>query len=237
MSVPNLFSLAKSVFEAFPADVAELRQTCDETDALRDAKGEDDPGVQAGERKANNLKGLFTRRIAYACSLHDARFGLRRKDIGQHATRPADGVNHSTDALMMRDDGQIIDAMSDRDVTWGVTPGDTQPLDQWLAPLPEDVPAQPPTPIPAPVDPPLIPFDLAARVDVLETQSAAMAEHLSNAIDALNAQGRALTDYQLRLKQLEDKSNAPGQVFELPKLVAVGRVPFIGAIRLPVEKA
>lgn len=149
MTIPNLESVARAVFNAYPADVATLRQVCDETDAFRAQFGEGDPRVQAGEVRANNLKGLFTRRIAWACFQQDARFGLRRKTVGQLATRPSDGLTHATDVLMWKDTGNIVDVMSDRDVSWLQNDADVQPVSEWVAPLPEGVsPAPDPQPVP-----------------------------------------------------------------------------------------
>lgn len=229
MDFPNFADLAAAVFNARPADVSTLRRLCDETDALRAAKGEDDPGVQAGEVAVNNLKGMFTRRIAWACHQHDPRFGLRRKTSGQLATRPVDGVTHSTDALMLSDSGQIVDAMSDRNWSWGVSPGDTQPIDQWLAPLPE-VGDGVPLPDPGPIvltPPPAASADLGpilARLFALEqyvTEGAPMVESLRQRV--------------LNLEQL-----AASTPLGLPALVAVGHVHLFGFdynVRLPVEKA
>lgn len=142
---PDYARLAEAVFNSRPDDIVALRAICDRTDALREQVGEDDPRVQAGEHQANELKGMFTRRIAWACAQQDPRIGLRRKESGQHATR-GDGVAHSTDALMLRDTGQICDVMSDRNWSWNANPADTQPLDQWLAAQPE------PGDVPVPVD-------------------------------------------------------------------------------------
>lgn len=221
MSVPDLSALAETVFTSYPEDVKTLNAECDQCEADRAAFGEDDERVQAGERRVNNLKGLFTRRIAWACAQHDARFGLRRKTTGAIATRPSDGLTHSTDVLMMQDDGQIIDVMSDRHSSWSVNPGDTQPLDQWVKPLPpegEPVPAPTPTPEPthepAPdavsLDAVFAPF--VARMDALENRLAA-----------------------IELKPAPEPAPAV-----MPKLVAVGKVHVFGFnydIRLPVVRA
>lgn len=151
--VPNFESVARQTFESRPAEIAQLRRICDETDALRAQFGEDDPRVQDGELRANALKGMFARRIAFAVHQIDARFGLRRKESGGRAIRPIDGASLATDVLMLQDTGQIVDVMSDRNASWGVTAGDTQPLNQWVLPLPEvgDQPIPVPTPTPTPV--------------------------------------------------------------------------------------
>lgn len=185
MIVPNLADVARATFESFPEDVKTLRQVCDETDALRARVGPDDPRVQAGEVRANNLKGLFTRRIAWACHSLHAGFGLRRKTIGQRATRPADGAEHSTDALMWRATGNIVDVMSDRNWSWLQNDADTQPFDQWLEPLAEagislpDVPDVPPAPGGD--------AELRARVQSLEATSNAQAALIREVLDRLAA--------------------------------------------------
>lgn len=208
--VPNLSDVARAVFLSYPSDIAALRQVCDDTDALRARAGAGDPRVLAGEVTANNLKGLFTRRIAWACHQHDARFGLRRKTTGQVATRPSDGLTHSTDALMWRDTGNIVDVMSDRDVSWIQNDADTQPLDQWVEPLPEgngspSLPVEPPAPPPGSHDNELA--DLVAHLEAMER----------------------------RIKLLEERPTS-----ELPPLVAVGSVKVFGRdyhFRFPVERA
>lgn len=233
MIVPNFESLARSVFNLYPSDIVELRKVCDETDALR-ARAPGDPGVAAGETRANNLKGLFTRRIAWACHQHDIRFGLRRKTIGQRATRPADGLEHATDVLMWKDTGHIVDVMSDRNVSWLQNDADTQPLDQWVEPLPEGlgsptVPAEPSQPPPAVLESEL-------RLKMLEQTSNAQARIIREQTDRITA----LAD---RVQALESKPapEAPKTPpLELPALVAVGRIKTFGLnipIRLPVERA
>src|SRR5437773_1840083 len=103
--IPNLESVARDTFNSRQADAITLRQLCDQTDALRAQFGEDDARVQDGEQRANAVKGMFTRRIAYAVHQIDPRFGLRRKETGQRAIRPVDGVSLSTDVLLWRDSG------------------------------------------------------------------------------------------------------------------------------------
>lgn len=218
MIVPNFESLARSVFNLYPADIAALRQVCDETDALR-ARAPGDPGVAAGETRANNLKGLFTRRIAWACHQHDIRFGLRRKTAGQLATRPSDGLTHSTDALMWRDTGNIVDVMSDRNVSWLQNDADTQPLDQWVEPLPEGEGA-PSLPVDPTLPPPATDAELKARVQSLES--------------TVNLQAQMLREQTSRISQLADRVRileekpAPEVLIqpalELPALVADGLV-------------
>lgn len=154
--IPDLRDVAKRTFDSRPAEIVLLRQICDQTDALRSQFGEDDPRVQEGEVRANNLKGMFTRRIAYAVNQIDPRFGLRFKQSGAHAVRPTDGVSLATDVLLWRDGGQVIDVMSDRNPSWGMTPGDVQPSNQWIQPLPEldDAPVPAPQPLPPPTPAP-----------------------------------------------------------------------------------
>lgn len=232
MIVPNFESLARSVFNLYPSDIVELRKVCDETDALR-ARAPGDPGVAAGETRANNLKGLFTRRIAWACHQHDIRFGLRRKTIGQRATRPADGLEHATDVLMWKDTGHIVDVMSDRNVSWLQNDADTQPLDQWVEPLQEGlgsptVPAEPSQP---PAD-----TELKARVQALEATTTRQAQLIREQID--NFMRIALRVQALENKPAPDVPTQPP--LELPALVAVGRIKTFGLnipIRLPVERA
>lgn len=229
MIVPNLSDVASSTFHAYPAEIAALRQVCDETDRLRDSFGEDDPRVQAGEVHANNLKGAFTRKIAWACHQHDPRFGLRRKTTGQLATRPSDGLTHSTDALMWRDTGNIVDVMSDRDVSWIQKDDDTQPLDQWVEPLPEGTPAPPPVDPPKPDPPPVVDSQLDARVARIEQQLAEQARTNANAL-------KALSD---RVQVLVDTPATQPSPFVLPSLEAVGKIRMFGFsydLRLPVQK-
>jgi hypothetical protein len=222
--IPDLSDLAEQIFNSFPDDVKTLRAVCDATDQLRKDKGEDDPGVQDGEFRANNLKGLFTRRIAWACYQIDARFGLRAKTGGAIATRPADGKTHATDALMWRPTGHIGDVMSDRNVSWGWKDEDKQPLDQWLQPLPEAGVATGPGPVTPPVTPD--PVDLGpilARLRALEDRP-----DCSVSLASLGA----------RVQKLEEKPDPPAaEPYELPKLVAVGKIPFLGTVKLPVQKA
>lgn len=235
MSVPNFANVARATFESFPADIAALRQVCDETDLLRSQVGGDDPRVQAGEVRANNLKGLFTRRIAWACHQLNGGFGLRRKTIGQRATRPVDGLEHSTDVLMWHETGHIVDVMSDRNWSWLQNDADTQPIDQWVLPLPEagisapDIPIVPP---PLPMDP-----DLRARVQSLEATSNVQAQLIREQIARIDQlRQRVQTLEELTKPQVVE----PAPPFELPALVAVGRIKTFGLnipIRLPVERA
>lgn len=237
---PDFSTLAEAVFLSYPEDVAALRKVCDATDELRkQGVSEDDPRVQAGVVDANNRKGQFTRRIAWACYQHDSRLGLRKKTVGGIATRPADGLTHATDVLMMSDDGQIIDVMSDRNVSWGVTAGDRQPRDQWVKPLPpegEVVPA-----------PPVIPDSeqtalaaLQAQVAKLERQRDAMQAQADGHLDLILAQNAALERCEARVEKLENRPSPMPAPFVLPPLVAIGKIR-IGwlnyDLRLPVEKA
>lgn len=240
MSVPDFSTLAESVFNSYPEDVTRLNALCDQCEADRAQFGEDDPRVQAGESKVNNLKGLFTRRIAWACFQQDDRFGLRRKTSGAVATR-ADGVQHSTDALMLHDDGQIVDVMSDRKWSWNATPGDTQPREQWVKPLPPEgdaVPAPTPLPVPVPVPTPE-PTDshFEARIAQLEAWVTAAKGILQTMEDRELNTLQGLGSLKLRVDDLEARPiPAPGQ----PKLVAVGTIRLFGYgfnVRLPVEKA
>lgn len=162
--VPDFSRVAADVFTSEPDKVARLVADATATDDLRAQKvrelgkdaGENHPDVLAGERVVNAQKAYFTRRIAFAVSRRDARFGLREKTGGTNAARPVDGKLLATDALMIRDlpghpadRCQVVDVMSDKNVSWGWNPADTQPRDQWVEALPEgDIP-QPP-----PVDPP-----------------------------------------------------------------------------------
>lgn len=155
--VPDYGRVAQQVFDSRPADVVMLRQLCDQTDSLRNQFGADDPRVQDGVERVNAIKGMFTRRIAYAVHQVDQRFGLRRKDIGARAIRPNDGLSLATDVVLWRDTGQVIDVMSDRNPSWGVTPGDVQPIDQWTLPLPELNDAPVPAPVPVPQPPVVLP--------------------------------------------------------------------------------
>lgn len=218
MNVPNYATLARTVFQSFPADIAQLRAWCDETDNIRN-QNPNDPRVAAGETKVNNLKGLFTRRIAWALWQADPRFGLRAKTIGQIATRPVDGKTHSTDAVMWEPTGNIVDVMSDRDVSWGQDDNDMQPRDQWMRPLVEEGPVQPATqpgtPTDEPADPPT-PGGFIARVDALEAQLGTLAKHFAGLVDTVNAQGRALTSYQNRLNQIEAR---PAPLPDVSRLV------------------
>jgi hypothetical protein len=146
-TILNYLGRIQQVFDRFPADVKALIERCDATDKRRDQFGPDDPEVQAGVEFVDNLKGKFTRRFAYELRHIMPEVGLRRKDVGAHATR-ADGVRHATDALMMRSDGKIVDVMRDRGPVWANRDGDFQPVDQWVAPLPE--PGDQPVPVPGP---------------------------------------------------------------------------------------
>lgn len=232
--IPDLSALAETVFKSYPEDVATLNRWCDQTEADRAAFGEDDLRVQAGESKVNNLKGLFTRRIAWACFQHDARFGLRKKTTGAIAKRPTDGLTHATDVLLWHDDGQVIDVMSDRNVSWGITPGDTQPLNDWIKPLPpegEPIPAPVPVPEPAPED-----NDLAARVTKLEAWIEADKSILQTMEDSITRGLQRCGSLELRVKDLEQRPVSTPPPFDLPPLVAVGKV-FGFTVKLPVQKA
>lgn len=227
MSVPDFSTLAQTVFSSYPEDVTRLNALCDQCEADRAAYGEADPRVQAGESTVNNLKGLFTRRIAWACAQQDPRFGLRRKTSGALATR-GDGVTHSTDALMLKDDGQIVDCMSDRKWSWGVTPGDTQPLDQWIKALPpegEPVPAPTPVPVPSPIPSTEPTPQPAPTVD----------------LDALAARVTALyAALEARVTAIEQRPVSSPPPAELPKLMAVGKIHLFGFdynVHFPVVKA
>lgn len=222
MSVPDFSSLAETVFNSYPDDVTRLNALCDQCEADRAAFGEDDPRVQAGESTVNNLKGLFTRRIAWACFQQDDRFGLRKKTSGALATR-SDGVTHSTDALLLHDDGQIVDVMSDRKWSWNATPGDTQPREQWIKPLPpEGEPVPTPTPVPVPIPTP----ETAPTVDLLELLTI-VREVASNQL-ALGQQFDALT------RAIEEK---PVPTVTLPPWPRyIGKIPYLGTVALTPEK-
>lgn len=216
MSIPNYSAELRDIFESFPADVALLNRLCDQCEADRAAFGEDDSRVQEGEFKVNNMKGQFTRRFAWAAYQHDKRFGLRRKTAGAIATR-RDGVAHSTDVLMLRDNGQIIDVMSDRHPTWSVADGDTQPVDQWVQPIPEDASAPVPVPVPVPDTPPVV-VDPPAPVEEEVTHM-----DLLNLLDALHR------DYQ-ELAGVVRTLLARGTPV-MPKSF-VGKIPYFGPITL-----
>jgi hypothetical protein len=130
------------------------------------------------------LKGEMTRRIAWAIFQHDRRWGLRRKPTGTHATRPSDGEPHSTDVVMWKDDGKVVDVMSDRDAGWSSNPDDFQPIDQWLQPLPEGAdPGTGTAPPPQPPPPPPPPVDLTAvlqKLRDLDEHVAALRDELAN---------------------------------------------------------
>ncbi len=222
-SVPDFSTLAEAVFNSYPEDAKTLNAWCDQTEADRAQFGEDDVRVQAGEGRVNSLKGLFLRRIAWAGFQQDARFGLRKKTTGQIATRPADGATHSTDALIMQDTGQIIDALTDRKPIWSVKDGDTQPVSDWLKPLPpegEPVPAPVPVPIPTPTpDPAPAPapeLDLAGVIKLLQDVAA-------NQL-ALGMQFDALT------KAIEEKPIPTVPPIMFPTYS--GKIPYLGNVTL-----
>lgn len=244
-TVPDLSAVAETVFLSYPEDIATLNALCDQCEADRAAFGEDDERVQAGERRVNNLKGLFTRRIAWACAQQNARFGLRKKTTGAIATRPSDGLTHATDVLLwLEDDSQpgcpVVDVMSDRHSSWSVTPGDTQPRDQWVkalpegssvpVPLPPSIPDPVPTPTPAPTDT----SGLVARILQLESR---LAEVESRQAANDQATVRLVSDLEKRIYAVEQRPSSAPVPFVLPPLVAIGKIPFFGTVRLPVQKA
>lgn len=237
MNVPDYSTLAEAVFNSYPEDGARLNALCDQCEADRAQFGEDDPRVQAGEQRVNALKGLFLRRIAWACYQQDPRFGLRRKTVGQIATRPTDGLQHSTDVLMLRDGDnprcRVVDTLTDRRPIWSAKEDDTQPVEEWEKPLPpegETVPAPKPVPAPPPIPPtPTDTSDLAARVAELEATIKRWIDLNGETVDALSC----LNGRVVKIEQAPAPKPAP---FVLPKLEAVGSV-FGYRVRLPVQKA
>jgi len=120
-------------------------------------------------------KGTLCGLFATACAQRDPRFGQRRKESGTNFRR-ADGVLVSTDVLMWKDDGQIIDTLSDRGYGWSINPADHQPVDQWVAALPADagVPV-PGTPLP-PEPPPVASLDAIVRALIADAVAPLRAE-------------------------------------------------------------
>lgn len=225
MSIPDYSALAKEIFDSRPDSVAALRQICDETDARRAQFGEDDPLVQNGEARANAFKGMFTRRIAYACYQKDSRFGLRLKTSGAHAVRPNDDLSLATDVLLWKDDGQVIDVMSDRNVSWGIKDGDTQPVTEWIKPLPEVGEAPAPV-VSAPSTDPAPPVEkppVFVQVDLAPVLAALQQQHADNV-----ALGRQLDTLQKQVQELADK---PAPVVTVPAMTwPIYRNRYIGAL-------
>lgn len=149
--------------------------------------------------------------------------GLLRKDAGENILfYPPANCNVSISRVCYPD-GLLAKVFTDSGPGGANGPawnddGTVEP-NRWIEVLPAA--GGGPSPIPTP-DP-----GLSTRVSELERRYDMLFELLDQA-------GEKLVDDENRIKALEDK---PAPVAELPKLVAVGRVPFIGAIRLPVEKA
>jgi hypothetical protein len=122
----------------------------DAYEAAAKAHGAGSPEANAAGAVLSDRKGWWCATFATACAKRDARFGQRKKPSGTNYRR-ADGVLVSTDVLMWKDDGQIIDTMTDRGHGWSINPNDHQPVDQWVAALPDvSAPAPQPEPTPEP---------------------------------------------------------------------------------------
>lgn len=97
-------------------------------------------------------------------------------------------------------------------------------------------------PAPGPTQPPATDQELRARVGVLEATVGNQATLIRECFDKIRA--LAIDGLAGRVSQLEEDVAklelapvAENPPFELPKLVAVGKVPFLGTIKLPVVKA
>jgi hypothetical protein len=208
MSVPNEEDFVRATVEAHPALLTRLQASSTATDALRKAKGNDDPSVLAGEVTTNDIKGKLCRVIVYALAQRDARWGLRRKDpSSQHATR-SDGVHHATDVAFWKPDGKVVDILTDYGPTWRNDADDFQPADQWIAPLPEPDADTPP--VENGDDPPT-----GRTLEDLWTFVVKLEQFHNNRLDTIDTRSSLLAD---RVKVLEQR---PGGGFS-GKLVITG---------------
>jgi len=186
--IPDCKDLLDAAWAAHP-DLVQLLLIASNDYEFAKKAGASEQELSTLGMRLSKAKGALCSVFATACGARDVRFGQRKKVSGTNYTRP-DGIPCSTDVLMWKENGQIIDTLSDRGYGWLINWGDRQPVDQWVAPLPP-VPdsgttapdpgtpnTQPPTPNPPPPATPgpdhssteVMVSLLLARVDALEAR-------------------------------------------------------------------
>jgi hypothetical protein len=137
--IPNCKDILDAVWASHPTEVQRLLAASDAYEAAAAAHGASSPEAKALEAPISEAKGAICDLFATACAQRDPRLGQRKKTSGTRHKR-SDGVEVATDIIMWRSDekGNIIDTLSDRSYGWFNDPDDHQPIDQWVAALPQN---------------------------------------------------------------------------------------------------